>query len=132
MMASKHVTYFLKRYRNLHRYSNQGWEFQNKQVSKHKAILIEETMNTQRNVFNSRNLDIYNMNQIRYIYHHRTQNGGSKGTHGGRSSKIVPLGLWFLRVLCWGTTKEDKGDGMVAELVHFPTSPAPSGSCSKS
>jgi hypothetical protein len=41
MLESKHVTYFLKRYRNLYRYSNQGWEFQNKQVSKHKAILFE-------------------------------------------------------------------------------------------
>jgi hypothetical protein len=34
--------------------------------------------------------------------------GGSSGTDGGRSSKIVPLGRWFLRVLYWKTNREVK------------------------
>jgi hypothetical protein len=74
IMASKHGTYFLKRYINLYRCSNQGWDFQIKQVSKHKAIMFEEIMNAQRNLFNLHNLYIYNISYIRYIYHHRTQN----------------------------------------------------------
>jgi hypothetical protein len=64
-----HATYFLRRWRNLYRYSNQGWEYQNK--------------------------------RIRNRYHHHTTRGGSTGTKGGRSSKIKPIGLWFLRIMYW-------------------------------
>jgi hypothetical protein len=73
LLVSGQVTYFLRRYRNLFRYSNQGWEFQN--------------------------------SQTKYIYMHRTNRGGSEGTSGGRSSKMKPLGRWFLRCLWW-LTKE--------------------------
>jgi hypothetical protein len=34
--------------------------------------------------------------------------GGSKGVKGGKSSKIEPIGLWFLRVLKWKTAREVK------------------------
>jgi hypothetical protein len=34
--------------------------------------------------------------------------GGSKGVSSGRSSKIEPIGLWFLRVLKWKTAREVK------------------------
>jgi hypothetical protein len=73
LLVSGQVTYFLRRYRNLYRYSNQGWEFQN--------------------------------SQMKYIYMHRTNRGGSEGTSGGQSSKMKPLGRWFLLCLWW-LTKE--------------------------
>jgi hypothetical protein len=34
--------------------------------------------------------------------------GGSSGTDGGRSSRSVPLGRWFLRILYWKTNREVK------------------------
>jgi hypothetical protein len=33
MLGAGHIAHFLTKYKNLYRYSNQGWEFQNKQVS---------------------------------------------------------------------------------------------------
>jgi hypothetical protein len=71
LLNSSHVTYYLRRFRNLYRYSNQGWEYQN--------------------------------SQMKYVYLHRTNRGGSEGTHGERSSKIKHLGRWMLRVLWWMT-----------------------------
>jgi hypothetical protein len=71
LLNSSHVTYYLRRFRNLYHYSNQGWESQN--------------------------------SQMKYVYPHRTNRGGSKGTHGGRSSKMNQLGIWMLRVLWWMT-----------------------------
>jgi hypothetical protein len=32
LVCSGHMTYFLRRWRNLYRYSNQGWEYKNKQM----------------------------------------------------------------------------------------------------
>jgi hypothetical protein len=39
--------------------------------------------------------------QYRYMYCHRTQKGGSSGTHDESGSKMKPIGLWFLRRLYW-------------------------------
>jgi hypothetical protein len=41
--------------------------------------------------------------QYRYIYCHRTQKGGSSGTHSESGSKMKPLDFWFLRRLYWLT-----------------------------
>jgi predicted nucleic acid-binding Zn-ribbon protein len=71
MICSGHLVEYLKRWKNLYRFSNQGWEYQNA--------------------------------SIRYIYHHRSQHGGSSGKNGTRSSKVRPLGMWFLRKLWWMT-----------------------------
>jgi hypothetical protein len=32
LVCSGHMNYFLRRWRNLYRYSNQGWEYKNKQM----------------------------------------------------------------------------------------------------
>jgi hypothetical protein len=47
------------------------------------------------------------ISQYRYIYCHRTQKGGSSGTHGESGSKMKPIGLWFLRRLYWLTKGVD-------------------------
>jgi hypothetical protein len=85
LLSSSHVTYYLRRFRNLYRYSNQGWEYQN--------------------------------SQMKYVYLHRTNRGGSEGTHGGRSSKMKHLGRWMLRVLWW-MTKEKTTRGRVTIYGH--------------
>jgi hypothetical protein len=69
LLSSSDVTYYLRRFRNLYRYSNQVWEYQN--------------------------------SRMKHVYLHRTNRGGSEGTHGGRSSRIKHLGRWMLRVLWW-------------------------------
>jgi hypothetical protein len=45
--------------------------------------------------------------QYRYIYCHRTQKGGSSGTHGESGSKMKPIGLWFLCRMYWLTKGVD-------------------------
>jgi hypothetical protein len=45
--------------------------------------------------------------QYRYIYCHRTQKGGSSGTHGESGSKMKPIGLWFLHHMYWLTKVVD-------------------------
>jgi hypothetical protein len=71
IIFSGHLAEYLKRWKNLYRFSYQGWEYQNA--------------------------------SIRYIYHHRSQHGGSSGKNGARSSKVRPLGMWFLSKLWWMT-----------------------------
>jgi hypothetical protein len=71
MICSGHMIAYLRRWKNLYRFSNQGWEYQNA--------------------------------SIRYVYHHRSQHGGSSGKYGGRGSKVKPIGMWFLRKLWWMT-----------------------------
>jgi hypothetical protein len=71
LLSSSNVTYYLRRFINLYRYSNQGWEYQN--------------------------------SKMKSVYLHRTNRGGSEGTHGDRSSKMKDLGRWMLRVLWWMT-----------------------------
>jgi hypothetical protein len=71
MICSGHMIAYLRRWKNLYRFSNQGWEYQNA--------------------------------SIRYVYHHRSQHGGSSGKYGGRGSKVKPIGMWFLRKLWWLT-----------------------------
>jgi hypothetical protein len=66
LLVSGQVNYFVRRYTNMYRYLNQGWEFQN--------------------------------SQMKYIYMHRTNRGGSEGTSGGRSSKMKPWGGGFCGV----------------------------------
>jgi hypothetical protein len=45
----------------------------------------------------------YLNSRIKYVYHHRTNRGGSEGTHGAKSSKTKQLGRWIQRVLWWMT-----------------------------
>jgi hypothetical protein len=71
VLTSGHMIYYLKRWRNVNRFRNQGWE---------------------------------NLNaSIRYVYHHRSQQGGSSSKKGERTSKTKPSGRWFWLKLYWLT-----------------------------
>jgi hypothetical protein len=55
-----------------------------------------------RNLYRCSNQGCEYQNKIiRNRYHHHTHEGGGEGNNGGQSSKIKPIGIWHLRVMCW-------------------------------
>jgi hypothetical protein len=62
-------------------------------TSGHSVYYLEHWHNFYR--YSNQGWEQFN-SQYRYIYFHRTQKGGSYGTHGELGSKMNSIGLWSL------------------------------------
>jgi hypothetical protein len=83
-----------------------GWEGMKKYIDVICSGQLVEYLKIWKNLYRLSNEGWeYQNASIRYVYHHRSQHGGSCGNNGSRSSKVRPLGMWFLRKL-WGMTQD--------------------------